>query len=113
MANPTLTLEVIQATPITVKFQTKELKLGDGYEQVAGIGKKGMLTDYGITSGYLSIVDSMSVVNQLINWRGVQAFLWSPKAEVLPKLFVCSSWQVKLETGGKRQITCTFQEVVK
>ena len=114
MATPTpLTLEVIQSTPLNTKWQTKELKLGDGYEQVAGVGKKGVLVDYGITSGYLPIVDSMSVVNQLINWRGVQAFLWTSKVGVVPKLFVCSQWQVLLVTGGKRQITATFQEVVK
>lgn len=114
MASPTLSLEVVQSTPLTVKFQVRELKLGDGYEQTATVGKTtGALVDYGITTGYIPLADSMSLLGQLLTWKGVQSFFWTPKLGVPPKLFVCQQWQVTLVTNQTRQVSGTFQEVVK
>lgn len=114
MAIPTLTLATIQATPFTNSSQTKELKLGDGYEQMATVGKKINLKNYSITTPYLPITDSLSLVNQLSNWRGVQAFYWTPDPGVVPvDLFVCASWQLTLATGSDRQLSATFEGVIK
>lgn len=112
MSSPTLILESAQATPLNTKFQLKELKLGDGYEQVASVGKSGILLDYNISTDHISVTDSQALVGQLLNWRGVQSFYWAPRAGVLPKLFICQQWQVILVSQDERQITGTFQEVI-
>lgn len=114
MANPTLVLETILASPHTVTFPTKETKLGDGYEQSGAIGKKESLTNYTVTSKYLQLVDSTALINQLANWRGVQAFFWSPDVTQRPlKLYVCKQWQLTLVNEHKRQLSATFEEVIR
>lgn len=113
MAYPTLTLETILATPATIRFPSKELVLGDGYEQVGAVGKKDSLTDYSITSDYLTPAESQSISGQFENWRGVQAFLFSPNPNWKPqKRYVCKQWEVNLVSYSVRQITATFEEVI-
>lgn len=114
MANPTLELETILAVPATVTFPSKATNLGDGYQQFGAVGKKESLTNYSVTSKYLQLVDSSSLIGQLSNWRGVQAFFWTPDVSTrAPILFVCKRWEVTLVNETTRQISTTFEEVIK
>ena len=113
MANPTLVLETVLTTPHTVTFPIKSTALGDGYEQFGGLGKKESLTNYSVTSKYLPLIESDSLINQLKNWAGIQAFYWTADASTrAPKLFVCKQWELKLIDQFTRQLSGTFEEVV-
>lgn len=112
MPPPTLTLKSIQSTPLNTKFQLKELKLGDGYEQVASVGKSGVLVDYSVSADNIPVVDSQALVEQLVLWRGAKSFYWTPITGGQPRLFICQQWQITLVSNEKRQFTATFQEVV-
>jgi phage-related protein len=112
VANPTLELETLLTTPHTVTFPTKSTSLGDGYEQVGAVGKKESLTNYSITTKHLHLVDSDSLVNQLLVWRGIQAFTWTPDDLRLPKLYVCKRWELVLVSEFTRQLSATFEEVI-
>lgn len=114
MANPTLSLEALLTIPSTVVFPIKETKLGDGYEQVGGVGSQDSFTNYAVTSKYLPLVDASTLLQQMLNWRGIQAFFWSPDIPNRPlKLFVCKQWQWVLVDEHTRQFSGTFEEVIK
>jgi len=114
MANPTLELEVLLATPKTVTFPIKVTALGDGYEQMGALGQRDSFTNYNVTSKYLPLVESNSLLNQLDNWRGIQAFNWTPDASTRePKVFVCKRWEVVLVNEHTRQLSGTFEEVIR
>jgi phage-related protein len=114
MAVPTLELLVIEAVPKTVTFQIKETLLGDGYAQVASVGKGYSLTNYNITTDYMPLPVSLELKEKLANWRGVQAFYWTPNPGIVPaKLFTCKEWGINLATSNSRQLTATFNEVIK
>jgi phage-related protein len=113
VANPTLELETILTTPHTVTFPIKSNPLGDGYEQLGSLGKKDSFTNYSITTKFLMLVESESLVNQLSLWRGIQAFNWTPDASTRPsKTYVCKRWELKLVDEFTRQLSTTFEEVI-
>lgn len=114
MANPTLELETILTVPKTVAFPIKNTALGDGYEQLGSIGMKDSLTNYSVTSAYLPLVESNSLINQLENWKGIQAFNWTPEASTRePLAYVCKRWELVLVNEHTRQLSGTFEEVIK
>jgi phage-related protein len=114
MANPTLELETILTIPATVSFPIKVTPLGDGYEQVGSVGKKSDFTNYSVTTKYLPLVESTSLINTLESWRGLQAFNWTPDASNRPlKTFICKRWDVTLVDERTRQLSASFEEVIK
>jgi phage-related protein len=114
VVNLTLELEVVFATPATISFPVKVNPLGDGYEQLGAIGMKDSFTNYNVTSKYLPLVESNSLINQLDNYRGIQAFDWTPDASTRePKTFVCKRWELELTNEFTRKFSATFEEVIK
>ncbi len=113
MADPTLELEALLTIPATVTFPIKETRLGDGYDQTGALGKQISFTNYAVTSKYLGLTDSNTLLNQFINWRGVQRFVWTPNGDqVIPRRFVCKQWRLTIVDNFTRQFSGTFEEVI-
>lgn len=93
----------------TVKYSTKELNLGDGYTQTAGIGKNDGLEEWAIQSDWLAIPDIQNLVAQLSFLRGANPFGWTPEGAAQGKVYTCEKFEVVAQ-GRLQQLQATFVE---
>lgn len=93
----------------TVKYSTKEMNLGDGYTQTAGIGKNDGLEEWAVQSDWLAIPDIQNLVAQLSFLRGANPFGWTPEGAAQGKVYTCEKFEVVAQ-GRLQQLQATFVE---
>ena len=109
MPTPTLVLPPELTATKSVRFQTKETQLGDGYIQTASIGVNDGLEEWSVSSDWLLEADAAVVVEKLKFLRGANPFAWTPQAEGRGKVYICEQFEVK-QQGLLRQVSATFVE---
>lgn len=106
---PTLILNPEFTATKTVRFDTKETKLGDGYVQTCPVGKGNGLEEWSVKSNWLKVSEIQNLVNQLSILRGVKPFSWTPDGEDRGKVYICEKFDV-VSQALRQQIQCTFVE---
>lgn len=92
---------------VDIKFNTKTLTFGDGYDQDVSFGINNDKTDWS-----WAIIDSQTVINEiqdfLVATKGSETFLWdSPRGEVRVKV---SDLRVVPLGGVLWKISATFSQ---
>lgn len=101
--NPTV------GTAIRPEIKKLKAEFGDGYRQRAPDGLNHVRYVYELTwEGALASIDEILL---FLDARGaVEAFLYTPVGELLPKTFVCEEWS-KVRSTPLGKLTAKFTQV--
>ena len=84
---------------------------GDGYEQRVRDGINHNPQKWNISFTKRSGTDIGAVYDFLTARGGVEAFLWTPRGEATPRVFVCKKWSRRFDNYDVVQgITFTLEE---
>lgn len=112
MPLPTLILPSELTASKTMRFDTKEVQLGDGYTQVAPVGMTNGIEEWSVSSDWLLPADAEQVLNKLKLFRGSTPFAWHPEGAEGGKVYTCERFEVEPQQLLKR-IKATFVEFLQ
>jgi phage-related protein len=112
MPLPTLVLSPELTASKTLRFQTKETQLGDGYVQTCAVGKSDGLEEWSVRSDWLNDADIQILINQLKFLRGSKPFAWQPEGADRGRVYICELFEV-VQQGQLQQINATFVEFLE
>jgi phage-related protein len=95
----------------TVKPAVTQIKFGDGYEQRLANGLNTMAESWNLNFVHRESADALALIAFLETCAAVTAFDWTPPDTATEKEFVCRSWTVVPEKGGRFSITAQFEQV--
>lgn len=93
--------------------KSKNIKLGDGYEQRSQDGINNELLSFDLSFNDRSLLETEAILNFLFRMKGYLSFIYTAKAPYdTEKLFVCRNYDSAQNFFNNYSVSATFEEVV-
>lgn len=98
----------------TSQPRVRRFQAGDGYEQRVTFGLNYDLKEWDLTFDNRSDADAAAITGFLEARGGVESFTWTPPITGSnPAQFICSEWQISLNSCNLNTITAKFRQVAE